>query len=420
MSLYCIGDLHGRYDLFIMALEKINFDNVKDKMYILGDVIDVNCGAIKILRYIMQYQNSFELILGNHEDHFKDMEMSYDVFMLNDNIKQKVKDVMDNYFDAYDNIADLIIKIIKSKDISLIKSNSEIIKWLKPSKKRVLLLEAIIILIEYLDYDEDKFKQIMWVLSNTNCIFKTKQFVKELLELDSKEYVSLKKYIFSKSYEIKFTYFDKEFWLVHALPNYRRYCLQHIPDMQTKNQYVVFGHDPVVKIHREVSDKNFDFNYREIFSYIDRFNNHYYNLDMTSNAAAVLRIDDFEEFYVMKYKKEPENQVKPPIEPVNERKVGYKIVDSDLPVYTSKKGFSFVTYKDYCMEYLIGVNKFKKKIYYKRISYMYANKIEIVEDWYDNQSIEVIIEKVKEDDNSKKDTDEIISMEKYVRGINNY
>jgi len=40
MSLYCIADLHGRYDLFLKALDKIKFDCEKDKMYILGDVID--------------------------------------------------------------------------------------------------------------------------------------------------------------------------------------------------------------------------------------------------------------------------------------------------------------------------------------------------------------------------------------------
>ncbi|WP_214482938.1 metallophosphoesterase [Bacillus sp. SM2101] len=91
MSLYCIGDLHGRYDLFTMALDKINFDHGKDKMYILGDVLNRNYGAIKIIKYIMQYPNSFEFLIGNHELHFIENEKAYDAFMLDENIKQREK-----------------------------------------------------------------------------------------------------------------------------------------------------------------------------------------------------------------------------------------------------------------------------------------------------------------------------------------
>lgn len=418
MSLYCIGDLHGRYDLFKMALEKINFNNETDKMYILGDVIDINYGAIKILRHIMQYPNSFELILGNHEDNFKKMEKAYDVFMLNDNIKQKVKDVMDNYFEAYDVIEDLVIIYIRKKDISSIRNLKKVIEWLKPSRKRALLLDAIINLIEYLDHDLEKFHNIIRVLSMTNGRFKTKQFVIELLEIDIEEYQLLKKYLFSKNEEIKFSYSDKQFILTHTLSYYTNCSLKHIPDMETSNQYVIFGHEPVAKIHKLISSGNWDFNFREIFSYIDRFDNHYFNLDMSTNVVAVLRLDDLEEYYVMKYKRGLKSEVRQPsIEPIKERKIGYKMVDSCLPV--NKKGFSFITYKDYCMEYLIGVNKFKKIIYYKRADFLEFLYIEAIEDWYDNQSVEVIIDKVKNDYDTKKNTEQYILREKIIRGIQN-
>jgi len=69
------------------------------------------------------------------------------------------------------------------------------------------------------------------------------------------------------------------------------------------------------------------------------------------------------------------------------------------------------------MENLIGVNKFENQIYYKRVDHMDLNHIETIEDWYDNQSLEVIIEKINDDYNSKKDTEQIIRLEKFIRGI---
>lgn len=36
---YAMSDLHGRYDLYIKMLEKINFSE-GDTLYILGDFVD--------------------------------------------------------------------------------------------------------------------------------------------------------------------------------------------------------------------------------------------------------------------------------------------------------------------------------------------------------------------------------------------
>ncbi len=39
MSIFCIGDLHGCYDEFQALLEKIDFDENRDEIYLTGDVI---------------------------------------------------------------------------------------------------------------------------------------------------------------------------------------------------------------------------------------------------------------------------------------------------------------------------------------------------------------------------------------------
>lgn len=68
MSTYVMSDIHGCYDEFIKMLDKIKF-NDKDKLYILGDIIDRGPEPIKLVKYIMSHPNCI-LIKGNHEQMF--------------------------------------------------------------------------------------------------------------------------------------------------------------------------------------------------------------------------------------------------------------------------------------------------------------------------------------------------------------
>ena len=65
MSTYVMSDIHGRYDEYLEMLLKINFSH-KDKLYILGDVIDRGQNPIKVLRHTM-YADNIILLMGNHE-----------------------------------------------------------------------------------------------------------------------------------------------------------------------------------------------------------------------------------------------------------------------------------------------------------------------------------------------------------------
>ena len=40
MSIYAISDIHGCYDMFLEMLDKIQFDETRDTLYILGDIMD--------------------------------------------------------------------------------------------------------------------------------------------------------------------------------------------------------------------------------------------------------------------------------------------------------------------------------------------------------------------------------------------
>ncbi len=63
--IYCMSDLHGRYDLFKEMLEKIHFSD-EDTLYILGDIVDRGPEPIEILFDVMKRPNVY-CLLGNHE-----------------------------------------------------------------------------------------------------------------------------------------------------------------------------------------------------------------------------------------------------------------------------------------------------------------------------------------------------------------
>lgn len=65
MAIFVMSDIHGKYDMFLELLEKIDLKD-DDLLYILGDVLDRGSHPIKALRKIMEMPNVICLV-GNHE-----------------------------------------------------------------------------------------------------------------------------------------------------------------------------------------------------------------------------------------------------------------------------------------------------------------------------------------------------------------
>ena len=65
---YCISDIHGYYDLFCRLLDKIRFSD-KDKLYVLGDIIDKGPDSIRLAKLLFSMSNVY-CIAGNHEYDF--------------------------------------------------------------------------------------------------------------------------------------------------------------------------------------------------------------------------------------------------------------------------------------------------------------------------------------------------------------
>ena len=64
--IYAMSDIHGNYAKYQKMLEKIDFTEKKDTMFLLGDVIDRGADGIQILLDMMARKNIIPL-LGNHE-----------------------------------------------------------------------------------------------------------------------------------------------------------------------------------------------------------------------------------------------------------------------------------------------------------------------------------------------------------------
>lgn len=60
-----VGDLHGRYEVFMRLLDKANYDPAKDIIYSVGDMIDRGPDSVKCVEFF--HQDRCYAIKGNHE-----------------------------------------------------------------------------------------------------------------------------------------------------------------------------------------------------------------------------------------------------------------------------------------------------------------------------------------------------------------
>lgn len=69
MATYAIGDIQGCYHAFQALLECIQFNPQKDRLWLVGDLINRGKGSLEVLRWCYQHQNNLSVVLGNHDLH---------------------------------------------------------------------------------------------------------------------------------------------------------------------------------------------------------------------------------------------------------------------------------------------------------------------------------------------------------------
>lgn len=70
MATYAIGDIQGCYDELQCLLEQIAFNPEKDKLWLVGDLINRGPDSLSTLRFLYSIRHSVEFVLGNHDLHF--------------------------------------------------------------------------------------------------------------------------------------------------------------------------------------------------------------------------------------------------------------------------------------------------------------------------------------------------------------
>jgi serine/threonine protein phosphatase 1 len=65
----CVGDIHGNYLALKQVLERCNFDNEKDTLISLGDVVDGHSQSFEVVEELLKIKNLIA-IKGNHDDWF--------------------------------------------------------------------------------------------------------------------------------------------------------------------------------------------------------------------------------------------------------------------------------------------------------------------------------------------------------------
>ncbi|MDU1055045.1 hypothetical protein [Clostridium baratii] len=145
---------------------------------------------------------------------------------------------------------------------------------------------------------------------------------------------------------------NKQFFLCHSLVDRTKYIIplakMNNATIEFKDQYILYGHIPVGSLHGDIqmlSKPRYDFNYREVFLYIDLDDNKYFNLDLSTSEVVAINLETLEESYIFKplRKTTVNHKYEIPTESINKRKVNYKLIDEN----------TIISYRDYCMEYYI-------------------------------------------------------------------
>ncbi len=69
MATYAIGDIQGCYDELRRLLDALAFDPVKDKIWLVGDLVNRGPDSLKTLHFIRDLDDCALTVLGNHDLH---------------------------------------------------------------------------------------------------------------------------------------------------------------------------------------------------------------------------------------------------------------------------------------------------------------------------------------------------------------
>lgn len=69
MAVFAVGDIHGCLDLLRRLLDGAGFDDGRDRLWLVGDVVNRGGQSLATLRWLYQNRAMITLVLGNHDIH---------------------------------------------------------------------------------------------------------------------------------------------------------------------------------------------------------------------------------------------------------------------------------------------------------------------------------------------------------------
>jgi bis(5'-nucleosyl)-tetraphosphatase (symmetrical) len=69
MATYAIGDLQGCFAAFQRLVDRIQFNPLQDKLWLVGDIVNRGPDSLALLRAIKQAGDAIRMVLGNHDLH---------------------------------------------------------------------------------------------------------------------------------------------------------------------------------------------------------------------------------------------------------------------------------------------------------------------------------------------------------------
>lgn len=94
MATYAIGDIQGCFDSFQRLLDLIRFDPARDRLWLVGDLVNRGPHSLETLRFVRQLGKAAITVLGNHDLHL--------VMLAEGFSKKREDDTLDAVLDAPD------------------------------------------------------------------------------------------------------------------------------------------------------------------------------------------------------------------------------------------------------------------------------------------------------------------------------
>lgn len=69
MATYAVGDLQGCLEPLKCLLERVAFDQTRDKLWLVGDLVNRGPQSLQTLRFLYSIRESLVCVLGNHDLH---------------------------------------------------------------------------------------------------------------------------------------------------------------------------------------------------------------------------------------------------------------------------------------------------------------------------------------------------------------